>query len=655
MESKLTEHLDNKPFYAGGVPSKFAAIFVGLGLLTVLFYVPGPIIPVTHPYKAELVLAFCLLVVLVTIRLSGLRLSVLFAEIGLESSKITKGFLMFGLLGSVSAIWAHSLESVFHHTIIWGLYVSYIVTIAAIVRWQDDIRFPVLALSTAAAVTGILCLIDYLTYEEFSLVESFIRVRYGKYAELTSTAAPLLIAAAVVMKGSTRWVAALAAILAWLTSMLSLSKGAFIGGVAGLLVLFIAVILLGEKSRRVAFASIGVVWLTFTIGFQVLFSVTSDVPATADYISGAVDPTQTSANFRTYIWKTGLQMGKDNWLLGLGADGFGRQFNNGTASFRANSPNDDAMEYGEDRLVERAHNEPIQIFAELGVIGLIVFSIPFFLAGVAVWRSFGNGNNVLLIAFLGCTVAFVFSSMVSSFSFRSAQNGIGYLIIFAGVIGFIDKRDTAALSKASARRILSGILIAIACVFIYTGAKIAAEAFVSRAENTIDNESALADYGVALRVDPEYAGAWLSLAARYASMNDYQNAAFATQKGIDNGIGMSLTYSQLATQYKMAGLPDKAVEAYREGIRVYPRSIYMRIEAAEYFASVGLNDEAKANTDAAFAINAKDAEGWIRLIRYGGNRAFHMAKEDGMSTTPAELLPQNTVQMYSEKVPEPDR
>jgi tetratricopeptide (TPR) repeat protein len=131
-------------------------------------------------------------------------------------------------------------------------------------------------------------------------------------------------------------------------------------------------------------------------------------------------------------------------------------------------------------------------------------------------------------------------------------------------------------------------------------------------------------------------------------MNEYLNAAAATQKGIDTGVGMSITYSQLATQYKIAGLPDKAADAYREGVRVYPRSIYMRIEAAEYFASVGLNEEATANTEAAFAIDAKQAEGWIRLIRHRGNEAFHMSKADGMSTPPAELLPQNAVQMYSD-------
>lgn len=651
MSEILQTQKDERPFLADSLASNVGALIVGLGLLSILFYIPGPVIPVSHPYKAELVLSVCLVSILLSIRVSGLSLVKLFAGIGVSSRRIALGFLAFAGFGLLSILWARSIESVFHHTVIWGLYVSYFTVVASIVKWQDSVRFPVVALSTAAGVTGVLCLIDYLTYEEFRLVESFIRVRYGKYAELTSTIAPFLIASAVLFKGRVRWFSALGATLAWLTSMLALSKGAFIAGVAGITILFVGAVVASERGRRMTFAAVGVVWLVFTIGFQVLFSVTSDIPATADYISGAVDPTQTSANFRTYIWKTGIQMGRDHWLIGIGADGFGRQFNNGTASFRANSPHDVAMEYGEDRLVERAHNEPIQIFAELGIIGIIVFAIPFVIAGVLVRRSFGAGNDILLWALIGSTVAFAFSSLVSSFSFRSAQNGIAFLVVFAGIVGLVDKRSKAELSKRAARLILVFVLAAIMAVFTYTGLKIATESYVSRAENTVDHEAALADYDIALRLDPEYAGAWLSLAARYAAMNDYENAAFATQKGIDNGIGMSLTYSQLATQYKMLGSSDKAADAYREGVRVYPRSIYMRIEAAEYFASVGLDDEARSNTDAAFAINAKDAEGWIRLIRYGGNRAFHMAKEDGMSTTPSELLPQNTVQMYSEKVP----
>jgi len=653
MESNSGHDKKNAKFGAESIASNICAILFGLGLLSILFYIPGPVIPVTHPYKAELVLAFCLLVTLVVIRLSGVRLIELFGGVGENSLRISAGFLVFLLLGSVSAIWAFSYESVFHHTAIWALYTAFFLTIASIVRWQKGIQFPLVAVATAAAITGTLCLIDYATYEQFSLVESFIRVRYGKYAELTSTLAPFLVGAAFVTKGRVRWFAAIAASLAWLVSMLALSKGAFIAGCVGLTIFFVGSVFSRSIQKRSLIAVIGTFWLAFTIGFQVLFSVTSDIPATADYISGAVDPTQTSANFRTYIWKTGLQMGLDHWIVGIGADGFGRQFNNGTARFRANSPNDTAPEYAEDRLVERAHNEPIQIFAELGVLGLVVFSIPFIFAGTAVSRSLKSGNDLLLWTVIASSVAFFISSLVSSFSFRSAQNGIAYLFVLAAVIGMIDRVRDVRLSKRSLSLVVIGVFAASLFAMTYSATKIGTESYVSLAENTIDNEASLAAYRKALQFDPEYAGAWLSLAARHASMNEYENAAFATQKGIDNGIGMSLTYSQLATQYKIAGFPEKAAEAYREGVRVYPRSTYLRIEAAEYMRSIGLEDEAKANTEAAIAVDAKQAEGWIRLIRYRGTKAFHMSKDDGMSTPPAELLPQNTVQMYIDPPPKP--
>ena len=79
----------------------------------------------------------------------------------------------------------------------------------------------------------------------------------------------------------------------------------------------------------------------------------------------------------------------------------------------------------------------------------------------------------------------------------------------------------------------------------------------------------------------------------------------------------------------------------------------MRIEAAEFMRSVGLEEEATAQTEAAFAVNAKQAEGWIRLIRHRSTKAFHMSKADGLSTPPGELIPQNAAQMYTDSPPIP--
>lgn len=653
MEEKIEKNNLNRRFSADSIASNVCALLFGLGLLSILFYIPGPIIPVTHPYKAELVLSVLLALVWLGIRLSGVKLTELIAGIGRDSLKFATWLTVFAVFGLLSAFWAYSYESVAHHTVIWGLYIAAFITFAAIVRWQESIRFPLVAITTVAMITGTLCLIDYLTLTDFKHSEGFLRIRYGKYGELMATITPVLAAGAVFMKGRIRLLAAAAFVLSWLTVMLSLSKGSFIAGVIGMAVFCLGAFVFEPTGKRRVVAAVAAIWLVFTIGFQVLFVVTSDVPATADYITGTQDPEFTSSEFRKVVWKVGVHMAKDRWFLGYGADSFGRAFNDGRMSFRRENPQDTSTEFGEDYLVERAHNEPIQIASELGIVGVVLIVVSFGIVGIAIARNMRGPNSIIIWAVVGGMFAFGFSSMVSSFSFRSAQNGMGLFLILSAAIGVTDRSLVRLMSDRARKGICILMMVSITACVTYAGIKIAAEVYVSRAESTVDNDAALADYATAIRLDPEYAGAYNSAAARYASMNEYLKAAEMTRKGIVTGIGMSLTYSQLATQYKMAGAIDEAVEAYREATRVYPRSVYMRIEAAEFMRSVGLEDEARVQTEAAYAVNAKQAEGWVRLIRYRGNKAFHMSKEDGMSTPPGELLPQNAAQMYVDAIPKP--
>ncbi|HMT07075.1 MAG TPA: O-antigen ligase family protein [Pyrinomonadaceae bacterium] len=653
MEANTQFEILDKPFAAESVLSNVCAVLFGLGLLSILFYVPGPVIPVSHPYKAELVLSVLLAVVWFGIWLSGAKITELIGGLGRYSFRFSKWLTAFALFGLISAVWAYSLESVFHHTVIWALYIAAFVTFAAIVRWQGSIRFPLVAITTAATITGILCLIDYLTLTDFKLSEGFLRIRYGKYGELMATISPVLAAGAIFMKGRVRWLVAAAFLLAWITVMLSLSKGSFLAGIIGMSVFFIGALVFKSVGKRKVVAAIAAAWLIFTVGFQVLFVVTSDVPATADYITGTQDPEFTSSEFRVVVWKVGIHMAKERWLIGHGADSFGRAFNDGRMNFRRDNPQDTSTEYGEDYLVERAHNEPIQILSELGIVGFSLIFVAFGGLAVALFKQIRGPNSVVIWSVFGGIAAFAVSSMVSSFSFRSAQNGMGLFLILSAAIGVSDSSLVGEMSSRLRRGIFWLMVVGIVACLAYAGIKIAEEVYVNRAEMTIDHDSALADYRVALMLDPEYAGAYSSAAARYAAMNEYLKAAEMTRKGIVTGIGMSLTYSQLATQYKTAGAIDQAVEAYREATTVYPRSIYLRIEAAEFMRSVGLEEEAKAQTEAAFAVNAKQAEGWIRLIRYKSTKAFHMSKVDGLSTPPGELIPQNAAQMYTDSPPIP--
>ena len=246
----------------------------------------------------------------------------------------------------------------------------------------------------------------------------------------------MLWAAALTDEGRRRRIFYLAAgSLGWVAAQLSLSKAAFISGAVGFVLLFVFLLARGDKSSRPATLKLASAWLVLTIIFQAGFSFFSAVPATTQYITGSADATRETSSMRVFTWKVTGQMIADAPLLGVGADNFGARFNDGRRSYVKASSEDPANAIGEDYLFERAHNEYLQIFAELGTIGILLFAAIF---GCLAWVT---GRAVLskvpldplLCGAIGGMAAFAVSSLFTSFSFRAAQNGIVFFLVMAVV------------------------------------------------------------------------------------------------------------------------------------------------------------------------------------------------------------------------------
>src|SRR5205085_8776526 len=84
-------------------------------------------------------------------------------------------------------------------------------------------------------------------------------------------------------------------------------------------------------------------------------------------------------------------------------------------------------------VVERAHNEFLQIFDELGVVGfalIIAMAVAFC---IQAYRAFRRGRRLSPIfwAAVAGMAGFIASSMVSSFSFRAVQNGVVFFVLLA--------------------------------------------------------------------------------------------------------------------------------------------------------------------------------------------------------------------------------
>ena len=187
--------------------------------------------------------------------------------------------------------------------------------------------------------------------------------------------------------------------------------------------------------------------------------------------------------------------------------------------------------------------------------------------------------------------AFLVSSLFSSFSFRSAKNGVVFFMVFAVAVHEIDKTfrqpKTGVNSRVFSRPVIVASWIAVLLLAAFSMSKVFAEYHLYRAERSREYNVAMEHFQAAVGVDPEYAGAYLTNASRASAEKDPGTAARLTRKAIDHGLGITAVYSQLAKQQTAAGDTIGVGATFREALSIYPRSVFIRSEFAVFLENQG--------------------------------------------------------------------
>ncbi|MEQ1921576.1 MAG: O-antigen ligase family protein [Pyrinomonadaceae bacterium] len=511
-------------------------------------------------------------------------------------------------------------------------------------------------ISIVGGILGLLTIFDFLSIQEFWMSQGTIRVRYAKFAEMALTFAPLVAAISIYSRQKVTTLATTFVwMLTWLAVMLSLSKGAFLAGVASHLILFGGSLLFSNKAFRKKILVRSAVWVALTIVVQVGFSVYTSIPSTADYISGKADKTRDTSMFRVFAWQVGMEMAADHWLIGVGSGNFGVAFNESRAVLASTRPDDRTPEYGQDYMFARAHNEVLQIFAELGIIGIVLFAAVcssfIFLAAKVFIRKRFKLSPMFWAAFAGIAGFFI-SSMVSSFSFRAVQNGVVFVMVAAVAVYELTKdRKFTSHSERSPKATLIPALAAAVLLTVFAAPKGIAEYYLYQAERTENYDAAAALFRTALSLDPDNASAYYYFAGRSNFESDNESAAKILRKGIDKGIGVTLTYSQLAKFQLLSGDTAAAEQTLAEGVRIFPNSVFLRVRYATYLSDLRKQVEADREMEYARSVDARQANGWEILIRKGSTAAFYAAQQDQNIAPPADLVPENVVLGYLDKIP----
>lgn len=635
--------------------SIFWPVLAAIVLLISIMPLPRPSMLSLLPWKSELGITIALTAIVAGHLLSKGQDDFLFPK-PQAARAISLILGLFCIWSSASIAWASSPSAVLHHSSVWVLYLITFSVAPYLLDAEERPAFILRSFSIICFVLAALSIFDYATTENFSYVDGAIRIRYGRFAELLVTLVPVLIASSILSdKLKARIAYGAAAACGWIAAMLSLSKGAFLAGIIGSAICFAGISLFSSKKYRRSLVTAAAIMILLTGAMQFLFSAIIAAPSTTDYLTGSADPSRSTSVMRLFTWKVTSQMIRENWGIGVGADNFGLAFNQARRSAAAS--NDTATEIADDYIVERAHNEPLQIFAELGIVGILILLAAIAVFAIAVFgkiREIGRELSPMFWGAVGGMTAFGISSMVSSFSFRAAQNGIVFFLVLVVAITSITDWTTVVPKKEMSKRFRGSDVVIVGTLLLLVGffsIRGVAEFLVYRAEREPEISKAENYFETAKLLDPNYATADILFAGREFGEGNVEKAALVMRRAIDGGVGVTTTYGDLAKFWFEAGDNSKSEAAIREALEIYPGSVYLRVRYAIFLQKTGRAAESQTQLEKARSLDKRQANGWYALIANGSTNAYFLSQVDTGVAPPAELTPANAVFQYVDKVP----
>ena len=282
-----------------------------------------------------------------------------------------------------------------------------------------------------------------------------------------------------------------------------------------------------------------------------------------------------SSGRRTAIWKFTGMMIKDHPLLGSGIGTFKYNDLRYQAKFFEQGDNRSIYRYG---LAEQAHNEYLQLWAELGTIGLAIFLwliIAYFNYGIRyLKREKDEQKQGLMIGLMGAVVAFLIDSFIW-FPLHLSAN-VSLLWLFIGltmVIGLEKNARSASKSKRNNiykfKPVLYIVIILLTAFLCITVARpFVACTYWYYGDREVYNQNygkAIKMYESGLKWDPYLGVLYYNLGAFFMRPDLYDTALTNFEKSAKYFDYRDLPQN-LATIYLAKGELDKAIDEFKQAI-----------------------------------------------------------------------------------------
>ncbi|MEZ5425899.1 MAG: O-antigen ligase family protein [Pyrinomonadaceae bacterium] len=639
----------------GSIPYRGLIFFglTGVILFPLFRVIPDPGTVSGHPWKVELVFSLFLIPILFVALFYNQKLN---SKIGLlfepRQLKILLPFLLFTIWSGISLFWAGSSRSVAHHTLVWAVYLVFFATVYLALTEKKFLRLALQISSAVALIISFSCLVGYVEVILNPAAESAFRVTFSKFSEILALLTPFFLALFLLTKNRLSYFYAITALLCWAAILVSLSRTSFIAAGAGLLALAVILTLFYRKPIFLKKAALILpVFIALAIISQTGFlSVSGDTTLYGRFTSDS-DYQVSSNQIRFLLIDVSLSMAGKHPVLGVGADNFGLNINRYRAADSALDLPDEKSGAGEALMLERAHNEFLQILAELGLVGIFLFAFLALACFYSFYQRVRPGQNserrILLLRFgaMAGLIAFLTSSLASSFSFRAMQNGLVFFLVLAICLAprrkFKKNPAFKGLYSSAFKPILAFSLTAVFGLSLLAGTAGLSRYHVYLAENETEYSQAEPLLQKAIALDPENGSAFYARGIRLLIEKNPDPAARDFRCAIERGISVSSVYSYLSTAQFLSGNPAEAEKTMNEAVRIFPRSVFARVRYAFFLDRNGQKEEAAKNLEIASQIDPKQTRGWNMLLREGSDRTAARSRVDPEYPELMDLQPTN--------------
>lgn len=387
------------------------------------------------------------------------------------------------------------------------------------------------------------------------------------------------------------------------------------------------------KENKKWLALILVTFIIITVIYSTDNPLNKSVITAPQRAMSTFDVQDPSINGRLLIWKTTLEMIKDKPLFGLGIGTFKMSYLVYQAEYLKINPSH--IKYSGK--AEEAHNEYLQMGAELGIVGVYIFLGIFYIFYSLVLnylkKEKSNRNKIIILGLVMGITSFLIHSLFS-FPFHVPALGSAFFLIlglttiylkglnFSEFNNYKDREEKTNKTKYLKLFILFIILILLFMVFVIESLVVRsylAEVYAYKGrENLVltHYNNALPNFEYAAKLDPYNGRILLNLGATYYNLGMFEEAKNKIEQSKKYYNDYNI-YRNLGLYYSQQENVIKAEKEFKYAIYLNPKFISAHSDLAYLYVKQNEYDKAIIEWNKILKIDADLSEKYNVLYFIG--------------------------------------